>query len=136
MLRTNSTEARNRLMSYVMEWTADEISDANEWNARTGDPKRYDANDPASVAAFILDRFNDEYSHEIKRYGAPTAFEAWASGLALGGLFCYYYNRSAVDDVQKILKETDEEAQDYTEAEAERFLTGYIYKEMRRRASR
>ena len=123
-------------MAYVMEWTADEVNETNEWNARTGDPKRYDASDPAGVAAFILDRFNDEYSHEIKRYGAPIAFEAWASGLALGGLFCYYYNRSAVDDVQKILNETDEEAQDYTEAEAERFLTRLIYMEIRRRANR
>ena len=57
-------------------------------------------------------------------------FEDWARGLALGNLFCYYYNRSAKDDLGKILEESEEEKAKYTEQEAEELLTRLIYREM------
>lgn len=136
MLRSNTNEARARLMQYITEWTEDEINEANEWNEKTGDPKRYDATDPASVSAFILDQFREQYAEDIRRYGPRRAFEDWAQGLALGGLFCYYYNREAKDDVKQIYKETDAEADRFTEEEAMQFLTGHIYNEITRRAGR
>ena len=61
-------------------------------------------------------------------------FEDWARGLAMNGLFCYYYNRSAIEDVKELLEETPEEANRHTEEKAEAFLTRWIYDEMKRNA--
>ena len=67
-----------------------------------------------------------------RNYSNPcfVIFEDWARGLALGNLFCYYYNRSAVDDLGEIMEETEEEKAKYTEQEAEETLTRLIYREM------
>ena len=43
---------------------------------------------------------------------------------------CYYYNRSAVVDLGKILDETPEEMSRFTESQAEKLLTDLIYKEL------
>lgn len=43
---------------------------------------------------------------------------------------CYYYNRSAVDDLGAILEETAEEKARYSEAQAETLLTSLIYREL------
>lgn len=48
----------------------------------------------------------------------------------MGNLFCYYYNRSAVDDLGEILEETDEEKAKYSEQQAEELLSRLIYREM------
>ena len=61
-------------------------------------------------------------------------FKDWAQGLALGGLFCYYYNRSAKDDLGAILEESEAEKAKYTEQEAEEMLTRLIYRELEKAA--
>ena len=43
---------------------------------------------------------------------------------------CYFYNRSAVDDLGEILEETDEEKAKYNERQAEDLLTWLIYREL------
>lgn len=43
---------------------------------------------------------------------------------------CYYYNRSAVDDLGAILEETDSEKARYSEQQAETRLTYLIYREL------
>ena len=82
-----------------------------------------------------MEIFCEEKSYEIKKnYGIPTfeVFRDWAQGLALGNLFCYYYNRSAVDDLGAILEETEEEKSRYSEQEAEEMLTRLIFREMQK----
>lgn len=59
-------------------------------------------------------------------------FTEWASGLACGGLFDYYYNVSAVQVLGDILEETEEERSKCTEAQAEKMLTYLIYREVSR----
>jgi len=44
---------------------------------------------------------------------------------------CYYYNRSAVDDIAEILQQTEAEKAKYTdERKAEKFLSALIYREI------
>lgn len=89
--------------------------------------------DETSILAYAYECFKDEMKIEIENnYHNPcfVIFEDWARGLALGGLFCYYYNRSAKDDLGEILEETEEEKSKYTEMEAEEMLTRLIYREM------
>lgn len=57
-------------------------------------------------------------------------FTDWAQGLPSILDTCYYYNRSAVDDLGAILEETAEEKARYSEQNAEQLLTALIYKEL------
>lgn len=123
MLRTNSRKACENIRAYIM-------------NGFT--PDDYTENPPtvwADVARFILSVFRTEkystenarlYYHNCER----LAFVDWCAGLCGVLDTCYYYNRSAVDDLAKILDENDSEKAKYTEADAEMLLTNLIYREL------
>ena len=126
MLRSNSKKARENIRNYIIEWDSDYIRERSDYTIPEDDVD--------AILAYAYDEiFRDEYKYRIEdNYSNPcfVIFEDWAKGLALGGLFCYYYNRSAVDDLGAILEETEEEKGKYTESEAEEMLTRLIYREM------
>ena len=128
MLKTNSKKAAENIRAYIM-------------NGFT--PEGYTDNPPQEwheIAAFILDTFKSEKYHlpEDFRYyhnNEFAAFADWCAGLAGVLDTCYYYNRSAVDDLGAILEETDEEKARYTEEQAEKMLTTLIYRELKKGAA-
>lgn len=127
MLKTNSKQARENIFNYI-------LSDSEYINERAA----YDGvtlTTPAEYCKYILECFKNEKSNEIKLYGPQVAFERWASGLPLGGLFDYYYNVPAVGLVASILEENETESARFTESQAESFLTALIYNELVRRAA-
>ena len=82
------------------------------------------------VAPFIWDIFEKE---KPRKYNPGTnfkRFEDWCSGLPSVLDTCYYYNRSAVDDLGNILQETEEKRNKYTEQQAEQMLTALIFWEI------
>ena len=119
MLMTNSKEAKENVRRYVLDNT---------------DTTDYDLPEPSTfseAAHLIWDTFQVEYHYSMYRY--PTiadAFESWCSGLPSILDTCYYYNRSAVEDLGNILEETPEEKAQYTEQDAEKMLTYLIYREI------
>lgn len=123
MLKTNSKKARENIQQYIInhftpESYTDEKTDGFE-----------------NIARFILDTFRSEkYStkEDYKYYNGcePLAFRDWCQGLPSVLDTCYYYNRSAIEDVAVILEETAEEKNRYSEAEAEKLLTALIYREL------
>ena len=122
MLRTNSKKARANVVEYIKQ-DAGYLEDNYEYIAET------DQEFLASVYGVFL----SEKSYELqknKHINQYNIFKEWAQGLAMGGLFCYYYNRSAVDDLGDILEETEEERQRYSESEAEEMLTRLIWREV------
>ncbi len=120
MLKTNSKKARENIRAYILE---------------NFTPENYTDNPPQEwpeIAAFILDTFKSE-KPAIGSYARMTEQERfidWAQGLASVLDTCYYYNRSAVDDLGAILEETDSEKARYTEQQAESLLTNLIYREL------
>lgn len=123
MLRTNSKKATENIRVYIMgNFT----------------PEGYTDNPPQEfpkIAAFILDIFRSEKYHlpEDRRYyhGCElSAFRDWCAGLPSVFDTCYFYNRSAVDDLGAILEETEQEKARYTEQQAEQLLTDLIYREL------
>lgn len=126
MLKTNSKKAKENLYFYIRENCADYLND------------NYGI-DPAEIAekktlyAVIFEIFKQEMK-PTEGYNAkrPTidVFYDWAQGLAMGGLFCYYYNRPAKKDLSEILEETETEAEKFTEEQAERKLTSLIFHEL------
>lgn len=123
MLRTNSKKAAENIRAYIVDGFT---------------PEGYTDNPPQEfpkIAAFILDIFRSEKYHlpEDRRYyhGCElSAFRDWCTGLPSVFDTCYFYNRSAVDDLGAILEETEQEKARYTEQQAEQLLTDLIYREL------
>ena len=122
MLRTNSKQARQNVQQYII----DHFDGCN-----------YDIETPVTfqeTAAIILSIFRNE-KPAIGGYARMTEgerFTDWAEGLPSILDTCYYYNRSAVDDLGAILEKTAEEKAQYSEAQAENLLTSLIYRELLR----
>ena len=122
MLRTNSKAAKANIIEYIKQ-DQDYIEESYNYTPENDN----------ELLASIYGIFLSEKSYELQRNNYINQFEifkSWAQGLALGGLFCYYCNRSAVDDLGNILEETEEERNKYSEAQAEEMLTKLIYREI------
>lgn len=125
MLNSYNKQATENIRKYIVEQDSDYICE------RSGYTIKQDDTDELLAYARLI--FKDEMKYRIgDNYNHPgfVIFEDWAWGLALGRLFCYYYNRSAVDDLGEILEETEEQKKQYTESQAEKMLTRLIYREM------
>ena len=125
MLKTHSKKARENIKQYIM----DQFTPEGFTETPPGDWE--------GIAAFILENFRAEkYSRpEDRRYyrnNEPAAFTDWAQGLPSLLDTCYYYNRSAVDDLGDILEETEEEKARFTDEKAAYLLTALIYRELTR----
>lgn len=124
MLKTNSKKFRENLRSYILQ-------NVDTTNYGTDEPKTFE-----EAARFILDTFRSEkFSTESERRyyrnNERVAFEDWCAGLPSALDTCYYYNRSAVDDMGALLKQTRNERSRYSEAAAETALTWLIYREIK-----
>lgn len=123
MLKTNSTKARENIRKYIID---------------RFHPEGYTDNSPQEfpeVARFILATFRNKKYNTIEDYryyrrNERAAFEDWSAGLPSVLDTCYYYNRSAVDDLGAILEESEKEKARYDEEEAKKRLTSLIYREL------
>lgn len=123
MLKTNSKKAKENIQNYIVN----HFDFTNYDDGRTAEPKT-----KAEVMRFIWNCFINEKGFDIRRYGEQQTFEDWASGLPSVLDTCYYYNRSAVEDLAEILEETESEKAKYNdETKAEKLLTYLIYKEIK-----
>lgn len=125
MLKTNSKKAKENIQQYIIDhFTPEGYTDETIEGF-------------GNVAAFILKTFRSEkYStkEDYKYYNGcePLAFRDWCQGLPSVLDTCYYYNRSAVEDLGSILEETTEEKSRYSEEAAENTLTALMYRELTR----
>lgn len=120
MLKTNSKQARQNVQAYIMQGFTGE-------NYSIEPPETF-----KDTAAVIMKIFNSEKPAEgaYNRMNEQERFTDWAQGLPSILDTCYYYNRSAVDDLGAILEETAEEKARYSEQNAEQLLTALIYREL------
>jgi hypothetical protein len=125
MLKTNSKKARKNIQQYIIEhFTPDSYTNEHI--------KGFE-----NIATFILDTFRSEkYSfkedYQYYKNNEFLAFIDWCSGLPSLLDTCYYYNRSAVADVARILEQDESEGKKYSESESEKLLTTLIYRELKR----
>lgn len=120
MLKTNSKQARQNVQAYIMEHF-------DGCNHEITAPETF-----PETARIIMDVFNSEKPAEggYSRMSEQERFTEWAAGLPSILDTCYYYNRSAVDDLGQILEETEQEKARFTEQQAEQRLTYLIYSEL------
>lgn len=123
MLRSNSKKARENVRAYIInhfDGTNYDLPETNDFN---------------EIANYIYNTFKSEkyYSDNYmsrNRISEQASFTDWCSGLPSILDTCYYYNRSAIDDLAAILEETETEKARYTEEKAENYLTYLIYSEI------
>ena len=123
MLKTNSKKAQENIRAYIMDYVHTEGREVEK------EPETF-----PEVAAFILGEFRKEKYwalEDFRYYGTEqNAFIDWAAGLPSVLNTCYYWNRSAVDDLGTILEESESEKARYTESQAEEMLSKLIYREL------
>ena len=121
MLKTNSKKAIENIRIYI-----EENFDCASYDLEK-EPETF-----KEKACFILKTCRKEKFYSSHNMSDYEIFKNWCQGLP--GLLdtCYYYNRSAVDDLAEILEETEEEKNRFTESEAEEKLTYLIYRELRK----
>ena len=120
MLKTNSKKAKENLQQYI-------INNFDSTGYTETQPEGW-----REIATFIVETFRSEKYHLIEDFkyyknNELLAFIDWAQGLPSALDTCYFYNRSAVDDLGDILEETQEERNKHTETDAEQLLTRLIY---------
>lgn len=124
MLKTNSKKARENVRAYIVNnFCAENYTDTP--------PETWEG-----IAEFIYNCFRSEkYSiiedFQYYKYNESAAFADWCAGLPSVLDTCYFYNRSAVDDLAGILEESETERARYDERAAEKLLTDLIYKEIK-----
>lgn len=121
MLKTNSKKARENVIRYIMDHE-------NTAEITGKDPENF-----SEAAAAIYADFDRVTNTPInRRTSMSDRFAEYAAGLP--GILdtCYYYNRSALDDLGGILEETEAEKAKYSETEAEKLLSYLIYREIER----
>lgn len=126
MLKSNSKKAQENIKNYILN----NFDFSNYEDENTTAPTEYNA-----ICKVILETMNDEkfYSKEINEY---EIFKTWCQGLPSILDTCYYYNRSAVNDLKEILEETEAEASKFTEQQAEERLTYLLYREIKKHANK
>ena len=121
MLKTTCKKALENIRQYILENT-----DVTGYDKYT-EPKTF-----AEAALIIWDEFQTAKQYELcrPRTNIQECFTEWCAGLPSILDTCYYYNRSAVNDLAKLLDETETEASRFSETEAERQLTWLIFREI------
>lgn len=121
MLRTNSKKATENIRVYI-----EENFDCTGYELEK-EPETF-----KEKALFILETCRKEKFYSLNNTSSYEIFKDWCQGLPSLLDTCYYYNRSAMDDLAEILEETEEEKNRFTESEAEEKLTYLIYRELRK----
>lgn len=113
MLKTNSKKAVENIRAYITtNFTPENYTDGEF----TTFPE---------IAAFILENFRAEkFTGDMCLYyqnNETAAFTDWCAGLPSLLDTCYWYNRSALDDLAETLEYTEAEKARYTEQQSEKF---------------
>ena len=139
MLKTNSTKAIENIKKYVFDHADFTGYDQYAYIEKfEEDAKRGRSIDLFSVYAHaIYDCFYDEMvKYDNRKMSIQNFFIEWCQGLPSILDTCYYYNRSAVDDLASILEQNEQEKSKFTERQAEERLTYLIFREIKKAVSK
>lgn len=119
MLRSNSKKCRQNVRDYIVRYFDPSSYDIPQF------PKTFD-----EIAKCIWDTFKEEKKYDKSTKNIYKKFVSWCQGLPSILDCCYYYNRSARDDMMKIQECEDEEKYKRDESTCEQLLTDLIWEEI------
>ena len=125
MLKTTCKKALDNIRNYILDRV--DVTGYDEYS----EPKTFE-----QAALIIWDEFQTAKKYELARphTNIQECFTKWCAGLPSILDTCYYYNRSAIDDLAEILEETEAEKSKFTESQAERQLSWLIFREISKEA--
>ena len=123
MLRTNNKQARENVRQYIR-------GNVDFYGYPGPDLFDMEEVDFPTLAHMVLDIFRTEKFYARNNQPESVLFEDWTRGLPSALDCCYWYNRSAVDDLGDILEQTEEERSRYDEEQSGQLLTWLIYREL------
>lgn len=97
------------------------------------DPSNYDLDDCrdfSCIAKNILETFRSEKRYS-NYYFEFNKFEDWCQGLPSILDTCYYYNRSAADDLVFLFPDNENEINKLSDEQAQKLLTKIIYRALK-----
>lgn len=119
MLRSNTKKAVQNIRKYIFSNT---------------DLSVYGIENPSDFHSLAVELMHIYFSERGKFKRQKVSYQEdfcdWLSGLPSVFDSCYFYNRSAVDDLGEILEETETEKSRYSEADAEKMLSYLIFREL------
>lgn len=132
MLKTNSKKAIDNIWNYL-EGFIDIIND--ERIAYEPEKNYLQPGNRHELATCIYETYESEKKNNDNLYKTgriidSALFEEWAAGLAMCGMFDFWYYTTAVKILGDILEETETERARFTESDAEKMLTSLIYREV------
>lgn len=129
MLRTNSARARANIHSYIM-------GNFDGCSYEIENPDNFHDTAVIIYEIFKCEKYSSKEEYRYYNYNECAAFTDWCAGLPSILDTCYYYNRSAVDDLGAILEETEEEKALFDESKAQELLTALIYREIKKEVNK
>lgn len=135
MLKSNGKQAIENIYKYIRENTADYIlTEYTDFLQENGiQPQEIETKKGLYQTIYKIFKA-EKWVGFNRRYPEQKVFQDWGSGLAMGGLFDYYYNTDPAEIVAELLEETPEERANYekrfTVNEIQDFLTNLIYREI------
>ena len=138
MLKTNCKKAIENIRAYIIEgFDGTNYEPKFDYIEKAKQDNEHGANIDifSLVANAIYSTFRTEYFNGFPKATAASEgiiFKEWCMGLPSILDTCYYYNRSAVDNLGDILEETEEERKTFAEDQAEEVLTKLIYREIKK----
>lgn len=139
MLKTYSKEAIENIKKYVcdnVDFTGyDQYAYIEKFEEDAKHGKQIDL---FSVYAHAIYNcfYHEAVEYDKSRKSINELFFYWCQGLPSVLDTCYYYNRSAVDDLAVILEESESEKSKFTERQAEEKLTYLIFREIKKAVSK
>ena len=132
MLKANSKKAKDNIWSYLESFITYINDEVIAWRA---DKNYLQPGDRHELAKIIYETYESEKKNNDNLYQAgritdAALFQEWAAGLAMHGIFDFWYHPTAKKILGDILEETEAERARFTEGDAEKMLTSLIYREV------
>ena len=137
-IKSNTAKAIANIWAYLegyVEYINDEIV---AWNPEMEYIQKGDKKGLARVIweEFHIEKVRNDCRYKAGRVTLQDLFTDWAGGLPMCGIFDFWGMPTAKKILAQILEETEEEADKFTESEAERTLTYLIYREVSKNANK
>ena len=131
MLKANSKQAKENIKNYILE----NFNPCDfEQYAHLEGTTEYTKACTVIYSVFKSEKWCNREDYQYYGNNESKAFSDWCAGLPSILDTCYWYNRSATEDLGNILEETEAEKEKYSDSDACELLTSLLYREIKKNA--
>lgn len=124
MLSAMSNQVKENVKLYILEHF-------NPEGYTEAPPHKYKEVSSFILAVFRREKYNSPEDERYYHDSEQAAFIDWCEGLPSILDTCYYYNRSAVEDLARLLQMSKTECKRYSEERAENYISRLLYRTLK-----